>query len=95
MWWADAWPLATDRPPLTETGPADTPGTNEMNRACVNQHYGRINALFMDWSARKIGLKELWTLKWHRYYDTCGAWTKCGGVRPEDWPKWMRKFRDK
>jgi prepilin-type N-terminal cleavage/methylation domain-containing protein len=25
--------------------------------------------LFMDGSVRRIGLKELWTLKWHREYD--------------------------
>ena len=21
-------------------------------------------------------------------------WTRAGGVQPEDWPAWMRKFRD-
>jgi hypothetical protein len=50
--------------------------------------------LFMDWSVRKVGLKELWTLKWHRSYDTAGPWTKAGGVKPEDWPQWMRIFKD-
>jgi hypothetical protein len=48
----------------------------------------------MDWSVRKVGLKELWTLKWHRNFDTSGPWTKAGGVKPDDWPKWMRNFRD-
>jgi prepilin-type N-terminal cleavage/methylation domain-containing protein/prepilin-type processing-associated H-X9-DG protein len=61
---------------------------------CINRHDGGINGLFMDWSVRKIGLKELWTLKWHREYDTAGPWTKAGGVKPEDWPKWMRRFKD-
>ena len=42
----------------------------------------------------RVGLKELWTLKWHRDYDTSGPWTKAGGVQPEDWPEWMRGFRD-
>ena len=33
---------------------------------CINRHDGGINAVFLDWSVRKVGLKELWTLKWHR-----------------------------
>ncbi len=48
----------------------------------------------MDWSVRKVGLKELWTLKWHRQYDTAGPWTKAGGVQGEDWPLWLRRFKD-
>ncbi len=50
--------------------------------------------LFMDWSVRKVGLKELWTVKWHREFDTDGPWTRAGGVEPEDWPAWMRTFKD-
>jgi prepilin-type processing-associated H-X9-DG protein len=61
---------------------------------CVNRHNGYTNGLFMDWSVRKIGLKELWTLKWNRNFDTAGPYTKAGGVLPEDWPQWMRGFKD-
>ncbi|MCJ7675516.1 MAG: hypothetical protein MUO33_10245, partial [Sedimentisphaerales bacterium] len=61
---------------------------------CINRHDGFINGLFLDWSVRKVGLKELWTLKWHREFDTAGPWTKAGGVKPEDWPQWMRRFKD-
>jgi hypothetical protein len=50
--------------------------------------------VFLDWSVRKVGLKELWTLKWDREFDTAGPWTKAGGVRPGDWPEWMRRFKD-
>ena len=67
---------------------------SSMFRQCINRHDGGINSLFMDWSVRRVGLKELWTLKWHRNFDTTGPWTKAGGVRPEDWPDWMRRFRD-
>jgi len=62
--------------------------------ACINRHDGGINSLFLDWSVRKVGLKELWTLKWHTQYNTRGPWTKAGGAKPEDWPQWMRNFRD-
>lgn len=62
--------------------------------ACINRHHDAVNGLFLDGSVRKIGLKELWTLKWSFDCDTAGAWTRAGGVRPTDWPEWMRKFRD-
>jgi len=48
----------------------------------------------VDGSARKVGLKESWTLKWYRLFNTPGPWTKAGGVRPEDWPRWMRPFKE-
>ena len=50
--------------------------------------------LIRDWSVRKVGLKELWTLKWDPAFDTSGPWTLAGGVQPEDWPQWMRGFKD-
>ncbi len=61
---------------------------------CMNRHNGYTNGLFMDWSVRKIGLKELWTLKWQPESDTAGPWTKAGGVQPDYWPHWMRGFKD-
>jgi len=61
---------------------------------CINRHHGCINGLFMDGSVRSIGLKEIWTLKWSPEFNTRGPWTKAGGVRPEDWPEWMRGFKD-
>jgi len=61
---------------------------------CINRHDGGVNMCFLDGSVRKTGLKELWTLKWHREYDTANCWTKAGGVQPEDWPEWMRNFKD-
>ena len=63
-------------------------------RFCLNRHSGAVNCLFMDSSVRKVGLKELWTLKWHREFSTDNRWTRAGGVQPEDWPEWMRRFKD-
>ncbi|MBN1509827.1 MAG: type II secretion system protein [Sedimentisphaerales bacterium] len=93
-WWVDSWPLETDQPPQLESGPGDTPGTNEMNRVCVNRHDGFVSSLFCDWTVRKVGLKELWMLKWHKTYNTRGVWTKAGGADPSDWPEWMGRFKD-
>jgi prepilin-type N-terminal cleavage/methylation domain-containing protein/prepilin-type processing-associated H-X9-DG protein len=61
---------------------------------CINRHDGGINMCFLDSSVRKVGLKELWTFKWARWYNTANRWTKAGSVQPEDWPKWMRRFKD-
>ena len=79
-----------DYPPLRP----DRGGSGGMSGFCINRHDRCINSLFLDWSARRIGLKELWTLKWHEEYNTAGPWTKAGYVQPEDWPQWMRSFKD-
>jgi len=92
-WWVDSWPRETDNPPPTAAGPGDTPGTNEMNRVCVDRHDGFVNCLFMDWSARSVGLKELWMLKWSKGYNINGLWTK-PKVTAAMWPQWMKHYKD-
>ena len=67
---------------------------NNMARTCINRHQGFLNAAFMDFSVRKIGLKEMWTLNWHRQFDTSGPWTKAGGVQASSWPDWINRFKD-
>jgi len=69
-------------------------GDNSMGPFSINRHNEHINGLFLDWSVRRIGIKELWTLKWHLQFDTLNRWTKAGGVQPEDWPEWMRRFKN-
>lgn len=88
--WFDVYPRDTDPPPDYD---ADVAG-GEMKRVCINRHDGFINSLFMDWSLRKVGLKELWMLKWHRTFNTAGTWTTAGGAIGSDWPAWMRNFKD-
>ena len=92
--WIDGWPLHYDVPPAYDGEPWGGDPQNHMLRVCINRHRGYVNSLFFDFSARKVGLKELWTLKWHREFDTCGMWTVCGGVTPGDWPIWMQDFED-
>jgi len=43
---------------------------------------------------RRVGLKELWTLKWHKAFDTTGPWTKAGGAVTDDWPQWMQALKE-
>ncbi len=95
-WWWCAWPKDFDEPPATEeTRTAFPCGCRDsMQRFCMRRHGQAVNVSFLDGSARRVGLKGLWTLKWHREYDTSGVWTQAGGVSPGDWPQWMRSFKD-
>lgn len=68
--------------------------TQNAGSCIIDRHYGYINILFMDFSVRKVGLKGLWTLKWHPNFNTAGPWTTAGGVQPSNWPEWMRNFKD-
>jgi len=88
-----ARPRHTDPPPEYD-GDWHWDGASGMKRICVNRHDGFINGLYMDWSTRKMALKQLWTFKWNREYNTQGIWTTAGGVRPTDWPPWMRRFKE-
>lgn len=65
-----------------------------MRRFCIDRHNTRTNMVFLDFAVRPVGLKELWKLRWHRKFDTSGPWTRAGGVQPQDWPEWMRRFKD-
>ena len=87
----DLWPIETEAPVADEF--AAWSG-NTMGRCCINRHQGSVNAAFMDWSVRKVGLKQLWTLKWHPQFNTSGPWTIAGGVQASDWPEWIRPYQD-
>lgn len=87
----DMWPLDTDPPAQNEFAAWSA---NNMARCCINRHSGAVNCLFLGGSVRKVGLKELWTLKWHKSFNTEGLWTLAGGVTPADWPEWIRDFKD-
>ncbi|MHC4518893.1 MAG: type II secretion system protein [Planctomycetota bacterium] len=81
------WPPEYEAAESSDSGPM-------MADLCINRHSGGTNMGFLDWSVRKVGLKEHWTFKWSRQFKTAGVWTKAGGALPEDWPEWMRGFRD-
>ncbi len=94
--WHDAWPRHTDEPaPQRDAFGIGNQGTSgEMNHFCIDRHNGFINMLFIDWSIRHVGLKENWTLKWHRAFDTMGPYTRAGGILPSNWPIWLRSYKD-
>ena len=92
-----ARPFPFDRPPEYDGAVGFFP-IGGMEYFCINRHDATINGLFLDWSVRKVGLKELWTLRWEPHLSVHwiahSPWTTTGGVQPEDWPQWMRGFKD-
>ncbi len=67
--WYDVWVHAKDEPPEYDGSIENLSGSNEIRRVCLNRHSGAINGAFLDWSVRRLNLKELWTFKWHKNYD--------------------------
>jgi hypothetical protein len=59
---------------------------NAMGRFMMDRHDGGIQGVFFDLSARKIGVKEVGRLKWHREYDT--SYFGPGFA----WPSWMSEY---
>jgi len=88
--WYDGWPDNEETPPLFQEEPWGVDPLNGMIRFCVNRHEEYLNCLFLDYSIRKVGLKELWKLKWHRTFDLKAdppaAW--------DDPEHWMKDFKN-
>lgn len=59
-----------------------------MSQVCINRHDGHINGVFMDFVPRKIGLRELWLLRWHRLWKVEEVFND-----PPDWPDWLRRYK--
>jgi len=67
--WPDAYPLHTDTPPTNGLGGVTT--TPHMTRVAIDRHDGPVNNVsFYDGHASTVAIKDLWTLKWHRNFDT-------------------------
>jgi len=84
-WWDQAWAHYEDWIP-DWPGQWEGTGGNDMAHFVHVRHGYFINCLFMDFSVRKMSLKCLWGLKWHRGYDVSAP--------PPDWDEkeWIKKF---
>jgi prepilin-type N-terminal cleavage/methylation domain-containing protein/prepilin-type processing-associated H-X9-DG protein len=86
----DAYVFDNVGPPTVE----EDPSLNEWVLVCLNRHMGYVNYLFADSSVRKVGLKELWTLRWSRPFRIDNGWTTAGGVTHDRWPLWLQSLQD-
>ncbi|MHC4256267.1 MAG: hypothetical protein ACYSUL_11765, partial [Planctomycetota bacterium] len=72
---------------------------DETNRWNLDRHRLSVNLTFLDWSVRKVGLRQLWSLKWSKQMDDAGlnAW-RIPNVPdwndPMQWPEWMRNSKN-
>ena len=92
--WYRGSAVVADAPPPNKEDDTDavaTPAGHLGSTVCINRHNGYIGGTFADGSARKVGLKEIWLLRWHKGMNTGGPWTSS---QNPNWPEWMRKFRD-
>jgi prepilin-type N-terminal cleavage/methylation domain-containing protein len=83
-WFFGGWPEDDDTPPRSD-GDKWTGDDDSMQRFCINRHQQGINAVFLDYSVRKVWLKELWRIKWNKVFNT--------GVQVA-WPEWMAQFKE-
>jgi prepilin-type processing-associated H-X9-DG protein len=92
--WIDGWPQDWQDPPVYEDQDYRSQPGSAFVRFMINRHNGYVNGAFVDYSVRPLGLKELYTLKWNRLFDTSNRWTLAGDVNPSDWPEWLQKFKE-
>ena len=92
--WLDCWPQEHHQPLPEETWHWNTNHGEHFWRISQNRHSKSQNIGFMDGTARKVGLKELWVFKWSLLYDTKGPYTLAGGVTAAMWPDWMQNLKD-
>ena len=75
--------------------PVVTTDGGENGSACLNRHgnnsEGITQMCFLDFSVRKVGLKEMWTLHWDKSWQ---ADQITYPVRNIKWPDWMVKFKN-
>jgi len=92
----DGWPRENDVAASNPQAAWFEAGMSHMARFCVDRHRRYTGCVFLDSSARKVGLKELWTLNWSRPFKTNGKWTRAGISRrgSEQWPDWIRGYPD-
>ena len=81
--WEGSSPHHTDTIPQ-EDGAFEQGG---MWNFCLDRHNGAINIVFLDGTARKIALKQLWKLKWSTEFNIHWQPNKL-------WPKWMKHFKE-
>ena len=67
--WVDTVPLDTDQ--ATSLTNNEIEGYDfGLDRVCIDRHEMAVNVGFLDGSAKKVKLEDLWTLKWNRVWQS-------------------------
>jgi prepilin-type N-terminal cleavage/methylation domain-containing protein len=84
-WWDQAWAEAFDLIPIY---PGEFEGRtgDDMGHFCITRHDQFVNVLFMDYTVKKLHLRDLWPQKWNRLTDM----EDCPTVF--DYPDWLKKL---
>ena len=82
-WWDQSWANTTDVIP-EYPGKVESVTGDDMGHFVIIRHGGYINVLFMDYTVKKVNLKDLWGLKWNRLSDPL--------AEPPVFPPWMEKL---
>jgi len=73
--------------PPTSNGQWD--GYNkEMMHFALDRHSKGVNGVFLDGAVKHIGIKGLWSLKWHKKYEASRGFVGT-------WPEWMAGYSEK
>jgi prepilin-type N-terminal cleavage/methylation domain-containing protein len=81
---------AFDEPSPYETDPWTAGPRNEIRRVCIKRHAPyHVNCLMFDFSVKRVTIKEVWTLHWHKYW---AEELKQFGFPA--WPEWMKDVPD-
>jgi prepilin-type N-terminal cleavage/methylation domain-containing protein/prepilin-type processing-associated H-X9-DG protein len=87
----DAAPREYDMAPTDEEHRLDEYSadwdSNAMKLMSIDRHSGGINVAFADLHAEHVGIKQLWSLKWHENYNT-------SALPPNAWPSWLNSYKD-
>ncbi|MHC4396534.1 MAG: type II secretion system protein [Planctomycetota bacterium] len=95
--WLTGYPWWKNDPPVYEGVRWRVIGGNggDMGHFCLPRHSKMLNGLFVDYSVRNIGLKELWVLKWARTYQMDQARDP---MNEPAWPSvgtgWLASYKD-
>ena len=87
--WVDGWPRHDDSPPEHRGQPWGLTQNENMARFFQDRHDGSVNTAFLDWSVRRVGLKQLYKLKWHRKFDVSFLEPVWATEAP-----WAKNFKD-
>jgi len=85
--WDEGWCEASDWIP-SYPGEIETIAGTDVGQFALIRHDGYINMLFMDYSVKKLHIRKLWGLRWHRlsHMEADEAPTEY------DFPDWLRKL---